>query len=82
MTEALWPAPTASDPVDAVVTVPGSKSATNRALVLAALADDPGYVRRPLRSRDSLLMAPVPAGRRPSAGCRGCGHWGPASRTP
>jgi 3-phosphoshikimate 1-carboxyvinyltransferase len=55
--EALWPAPTASDPVDAVVTVPGSKSATNRALVLAALAGDPGYVRRPLRSRDSLLMA-------------------------
>ena len=55
--ETLWPAPTATDPVDAVVTVPGSKSATNRALVLAALADQPGYVRRPLRSRDSLLMA-------------------------
>ncbi|MFC1417352.1 3-phosphoshikimate 1-carboxyvinyltransferase [Streptacidiphilus cavernicola] len=55
--EALWPAPTATDPVDAVVTVPGSKSATNRALVLASLADQPGYVRRPLRSRDSLLMA-------------------------
>ena len=57
MTDHLWPAPTASDPVDAVVTVPGSKSATNRALVLAALADDPGYIRRPLRSRDSTLMA-------------------------
>ena len=55
--ETLWPAPTATDPVDAVVTVPGSKSATNRALVLASLADQPGYVRRPLRSRDSLLMA-------------------------
>ncbi|WP_370146385.1 3-phosphoshikimate 1-carboxyvinyltransferase [Streptacidiphilus sp. EB129] len=55
--EPLWPAPTATDPVDAVVTVPGSKSATNRALVLAALADQPGFVRRPLRSRDSLLMA-------------------------
>jgi 3-phosphoshikimate 1-carboxyvinyltransferase len=55
--ETLWPAPTATDPVDAVVTVPGSKSATNRALVLAALADQPGYVRRPLRSRDTLLMA-------------------------
>jgi 3-phosphoshikimate 1-carboxyvinyltransferase len=55
--EPLWPAPTATDPVDAVVTVPGSKSATNRALILAALADQPGYVRRPLRSRDSLLMA-------------------------
>ncbi|SEK30792.1 3-phosphoshikimate 1-carboxyvinyltransferase [Streptacidiphilus jiangxiensis] len=57
MTELHWPAPTATDPVDAVVTVPGSKSATNRALVLAALASQPGYVRRPLRSRDSLLMA-------------------------
>jgi 3-phosphoshikimate 1-carboxyvinyltransferase len=57
MTELHWPAPTATDPVDAVVTVPGSKSATNRALVLAALAAQPGYVRRPLRSRDSLLMA-------------------------
>ena len=33
---ALWPAPTASGAVDATVTVPGSKSVTNRALVLAA----------------------------------------------
>ncbi|MFC5908278.1 3-phosphoshikimate 1-carboxyvinyltransferase [Streptacidiphilus monticola] len=57
VTEDLWTAPTAPAPVDAVVTVPGSKSATNRALVLAALAAQPGYVRRPLRSRDSLLMA-------------------------
>jgi len=57
MSDLLWPAPCAIDPVDAVVTVPGSKSATNRALVLAALADDPGFVRRPLRSRDTLLMA-------------------------
>ncbi|MEY9963166.1 3-phosphoshikimate 1-carboxyvinyltransferase [Streptacidiphilus sp. MAP12-16] len=55
--DSLWPAPTATDPVDAVVTIPGSKSATNRALVLAALAAEPGFVRRPLRSRDSLLMA-------------------------
>ncbi|QMU75249.1 3-phosphoshikimate 1-carboxyvinyltransferase [Streptacidiphilus sp. PB12-B1b] len=57
MSDLLWPAPTASDPVDAVVSVPGSKSATNRALVLAALADDPGFIRRPLHSRDTLLMA-------------------------
>lgn len=56
-TTPLWPAPTAPSPIDAVVTVPGSKSATNRALVLAALAGQPGYVRRPLRSRDSMLMA-------------------------
>ncbi|MFJ5232677.1 3-phosphoshikimate 1-carboxyvinyltransferase [Kitasatospora sp. NPDC088391] len=57
MTEPLWPAPVATAAVDATVTVPGSKSATNRALVLAALADGPGWVRRPLRSRDSQLMA-------------------------
>ncbi|MHA4819103.1 3-phosphoshikimate 1-carboxyvinyltransferase [Streptomyces aculeolatus] len=52
-----WPAPTASGPVAAAVTVPGSKSVTNRALVLAALAAGPGLLRRPLRSRDSALMA-------------------------
>ncbi|MFD7866499.1 3-phosphoshikimate 1-carboxyvinyltransferase [Streptomyces sp. NPDC057682] len=54
---ALWPAPHASGPVDATVTVPGSKSVTNRALLLAALAAEPGWLRRPLRSRDTLLMA-------------------------
>ncbi|MEE1757329.1 3-phosphoshikimate 1-carboxyvinyltransferase [Streptomyces sp. SP18CS02] len=53
----LWPAPHASGPVDATVTVPGSKSVTNRGLVLAALASEPGWLRRPLRSRDTLLMA-------------------------
>ncbi|MEU6979913.1 MULTISPECIES: 3-phosphoshikimate 1-carboxyvinyltransferase [unclassified Streptomyces] len=53
----LWPAPHADGAVDATVTVPGSKSVTNRALVLAALAAEPGWVRRPLRSRDTLLMA-------------------------
>jgi 3-phosphoshikimate 1-carboxyvinyltransferase len=52
-----WPAPTASGAVDAVVTVPGSKSVTNRALVLAALADGPSTIRGPLRARDTLLMA-------------------------
>ena len=53
----LWPAPRASHPVDAVVSLPGSKSLTNRALVLAAIADRPSVVRRALRSRDTLLMA-------------------------
>ena len=52
-----WPAPRATAPVDAVVTVPGSKSVTNRALVLAALADGPSRLRDPLRARDTLLMA-------------------------
>lgn len=52
-----WPAPTTTGPLDATVTLPGSKSLTNRALVLAALADGPSVVRRALRSRDTLLMA-------------------------
>lgn len=53
-----WPAPTASAPVAATVTVPGSKSQTNRALVLAALATDQGTstVSGALRSRDTDLM--------------------------
>jgi 3-phosphoshikimate 1-carboxyvinyltransferase len=59
-----WPAPRAIEPVSAVVSLPGSKSQTNRALVLAALADGPGVVRRPLLSRDTSLMV---------AGLRGLG---------
>jgi 3-phosphoshikimate 1-carboxyvinyltransferase len=51
-----WPAPTASAPVRAAVRLPGSKSMTNRALVLAALADGPGVVRGALRGRDADLM--------------------------
>lgn len=54
----LWPAPTV--PVgyglDATVVVPGSKSLTNRFLVLAALADGPSTLRGTLISRDSELM--------------------------
>jgi 3-phosphoshikimate 1-carboxyvinyltransferase len=53
----LWTAPTIAGPVSARVTVPGSKSLTNRALLLAALADGPSVLRRPLRSRDTTLMA-------------------------
>ncbi len=41
----------------AEVSLPGSKSLTNRALVLGALADGPCVVRRALRSRDTMLMA-------------------------
>ncbi len=55
--ESLWPAPTARGPVSATVALPGSKSLTNRALVLAALSDGPSVVRRALRSRDTELMA-------------------------
>ncbi|MEA5456053.1 3-phosphoshikimate 1-carboxyvinyltransferase [Sinomonas sp. JGH33] len=53
---APWPAPFAHGPVDATVTVPGSKSLTNRYLILAALADGPSRLRAPLHSRDSALM--------------------------
>ncbi|WP_244970739.1 3-phosphoshikimate 1-carboxyvinyltransferase [Gordonia jinghuaiqii] len=42
--------------LDATVELPGSKSITNRALVLAALADGPSTVRGTLRSRDTNLM--------------------------
>ena len=49
--------PRVRTPADLDVVLPGSKSLTNRALVLAALADEPSVVRRSLRSRDTLLMA-------------------------
>ena len=53
-----WPAPSTAAPVRATVTVPGSKSQTNRALVLAALAAPQGTstVSGALRSRDTDLM--------------------------
>ena len=43
-------------PVDISVVIPGSKSVTNRALILAAQAKSPSTLRRPLFSRDSELM--------------------------
>jgi len=52
-----WLSPHAAGPVTATVALPGSKSLTNRFLVLAALANGPSRLRRPLRSRDTLLMA-------------------------
>lgn len=57
MTSPDWHAPAASGRLDATVTLPGSKSLTNRYLVLAALASDISRLRRPLRSRDTELMA-------------------------
>ena len=53
-----WPAPSVTGPVQATVTVPGSKSQTNRALILAALATPQGTstVSGALRSRDTNLM--------------------------
>ncbi len=52
-----WSAPHHPTPVDAVVPLPGSKSLTARALVLAALADGPSRLVHPLRARDTDLMA-------------------------
>lgn len=52
-----WPAPAAPGALDATVVLPGSKSLTNRYLVLAALASGTSRLRRPLRSRDTELMA-------------------------
>lgn len=52
-----WPALfRGAQPVQAFVVIPGSKSVTNRALILAAQADSPSILRRPLVSRDSELM--------------------------
>jgi 3-phosphoshikimate 1-carboxyvinyltransferase len=56
MTE-VWATPHPRGPVDAVVSLPGSKSVTARALVLAALADGPSRIIRPLVARDTDLMA-------------------------
>ena len=52
-----WPSPAADGPVSARVRLPASKSITNRALVLAALSDDPAVITNPLRARDTRLAA-------------------------
>ncbi len=52
----FWNAPHVQTPIRATVAVPGSKSMSNRALVLAALADGPSTIRGALQSRDSSLM--------------------------
>lgn len=52
----LWAAPAAPHGVGGTVAIPGSKSLTNRALVLAALAEGPSTISFPLAARDTLLM--------------------------
>ena len=52
----LWPAPLATQPLNATVTVPGSKSLSNRYLILAALGSKPVTLIGLLRSRDTDLM--------------------------
>jgi 3-phosphoshikimate 1-carboxyvinyltransferase len=51
-----WAAARARGPLNARMRIPGSKSLTNRELVLAALADGPSLLRAPLHSRDTALM--------------------------
>ena len=51
-----WLAPTTTSPLAATLSLPGSKSLTNRELVLAALANGVSVLRSPLHSRDSRLM--------------------------
>ena len=51
-----WSAPERAQPLAHSLSLPGSKSLTNRELVLAALAEGPSTLRRPLHSRDTALM--------------------------
>src|SRR5215213_1502773 len=51
-----WAAPAAPAPITATVVVPGSKSETNRALILAALATGPSVITGGLEARDTQLM--------------------------
>src|SRR4051794_31150027 len=52
-----WAAPTAVNPIAAVVALPGSKSMTARALVLGAVSVGSSTLARPLRARDTELMS-------------------------
>jgi 3-phosphoshikimate 1-carboxyvinyltransferase len=55
--EGPWRAPRAEGPFSSSLRIPGSKSLTNRELVLSALAESPSLLRAPLHSRDTALMA-------------------------
>jgi 3-phosphoshikimate 1-carboxyvinyltransferase len=55
MDSRTWRAPTAHGPVRAALRLPGSKSISNRALLLAALSDSPSTVRGVLKARDTSL---------------------------
>lgn len=57
MTPLPWLAPYRDTPFVGEILVPGSKSLTNRTLILAALGDGPSVITRPLGSRDTNLMA-------------------------
>ncbi len=70
-----WAAPSATGPLAATVPLPGSKSLTNRELILAALAEAPGVLRAPLHSRDTQLM--IEGLRSLGVGVRDAGQPGP-----
>lgn len=52
----LWNAPTRTAPLAGHVRIPGSKSLTNRWLIMAALANGESRINHPLQARDTLLM--------------------------
>lgn len=52
----LWNAPNRTTQINARVRIPGSKSLTNRWLVLAAISDGQCRINHPLQARDTLLM--------------------------
>lgn len=54
--ESGWPAPRAAGAIAARLAVPGSKSLTNRELILAAIAEGPSTLQAPLHSDDSERM--------------------------
>ncbi|MDO5747175.1 MAG: 3-phosphoshikimate 1-carboxyvinyltransferase [Actinomycetaceae bacterium] len=54
--ETIWKAPFTKGLLDATVRIPGSKSLTNRAIALGAIADKPSVIRGALMSRDTHLM--------------------------
>lgn len=56
MENSIWSAPTNPGPLAAVVSLPGSKSLTARALILALLSQQPSKLRGVLKCRDSRLM--------------------------
>jgi 3-phosphoshikimate 1-carboxyvinyltransferase len=55
MDSGRWRAPAAHGPVRATLRLPGSKSITNRALILAALSGSPSVIRGGLKARDTTL---------------------------
>ncbi|AWB85009.1 3-phosphoshikimate 1-carboxyvinyltransferase [Corynebacterium liangguodongii] len=52
----LWPAPYSATPITHTQVIPGSKSLTNRAYILAALGEGTSTISGALRSRDTDLM--------------------------